>query len=134
MRRCRSSNSEKRAVVAGTRASAPAGSAASSPPTRPTQTLADKGRVSVGEAGVRTVAHGVQPWVTELCIICEPAFAGDRKLFFRALKRAPNSARPDFPRLEAGGYGSYAGFADDGSSATPHSSIVIVSTRSPRSV
>jgi hypothetical protein len=34
-----------------------------------------------------------------------------RKTFFRPLKQAPNSWPARFPPAEAGGYGSYAGFA-----------------------
>jgi hypothetical protein len=42
---------------------------------------------------------------------CEPALAGERKLSFRPLKRAPEMARPENPQLKAGGYGSNGGYA-----------------------
>jgi hypothetical protein len=45
--------------------------------------------------------------------ICEPVLTGERELFFRPLKRAPNSTRIDFPTLESVGYGSYDGYATD---------------------
>jgi hypothetical protein len=48
-----------------------------------------------GEAVVRTVDHGIQPWVPEDVAHRESALAGEL-----------------VPRLKAVGYGSYAGFAD----------------------
>jgi hypothetical protein len=33
-------------------------------------------------AVIRTIAHGLQPWVSTSRLIREPALAGDRKLFF----------------------------------------------------
>jgi hypothetical protein len=43
--------------------------------------------------------------------ICEPVLTGERKLFFRPLKRAHDLCSPENPRLKAVGYGSYAGYA-----------------------
>ena len=70
-----------------------------------------------GEAVVRTVAHGVQPWEIRFESRLEPASAGERAgartVFFRPLKRAHEIATSQNPQLNAGGYGSYGGFTAD---------------------
>src|SRR3954447_22591490 len=45
-------------------------------------------RPSVAVGGVRTVAHGFEPWEIRRALRCEPALSGRKKAFFRPLKRA----------------------------------------------
>jgi len=52
---------------------------------------------AVGEAGVRTVAHGVHPWGRACVLICEPALAGERKLSFARSSGLTRSRNPKTP-------------------------------------
>jgi hypothetical protein len=55
----------------------------------------------VGEAGVRTVAHGFEPWVDSRYVIWEPASAGERKLSIARQGGLTNQDNFLIPRLKA---------------------------------
>jgi hypothetical protein len=67
---------------------------------------------SVGEAGVRTVVPSFQLGEIRAPTIWERALARERKLSFARQDALTSRIRSAAPRLEAVGYGSYAGFAD----------------------
>jgi len=73
--------------------------------------------LSGGEAVVRTVAHGVQPWGFELERKSEPASAGERagraRPFSRPLKRAHEVCTHPKPQLKLGSTVLNDGFAAD---------------------
>jgi len=68
---------------------------------------------SVGEAGVRTVAPGFEPGVQSLPIFGSPLQRARESFLSPAKAGSQNKSAFEIPRLKAGGYGSYAGFADE---------------------
>jgi len=81
---------------------------------RVAQRFVDRTSVTpVSEAGVRTVAHGFEPWVRVERVFLGARLSGRKKAFFRPLKRAHEIHKSLVPPSERGGYGSYAGFADE---------------------
>jgi hypothetical protein len=69
---------------------------------------------SAAKPAVRTVAHGFEPWVTRSCSAFVSAPWRARESFLSPAKAGSQNARTlDYPRLEAVGYGSYAGYADE---------------------
>ena len=68
--------------------------------------------VFAGVAGEKSVAPGFSRGAS-IGQSPEPALAGERAAFFRALKRARNTSLLPFPPAEAEGYGAYAGYAGE---------------------
>jgi len=72
------------------------------------------GDASAAKPAVRTVAHGFEPWVIRSC-------SGFVSAPWRARESFPSPVKTgsqilgtlEFPRLEAVGYGSCAGYADE---------------------
>src|SRR3954447_13010520 len=60
-------------------------------------------RLSPANAGVRTVAHGFEPWVSRSRVFSEPVLTGERKLSFARSKRAHTVTRVEFPTAQSRG-------------------------------
>jgi hypothetical protein len=69
---------------------------------------------TVGEASVRTVAHGFQPWENVILDICEPPLAARENFLSPAKAGSPDCAARKTPSSKAGGYGSHGGYAAGG--------------------
>jgi hypothetical protein len=68
---------------------------------------------SAAKPAVRTVAHGFVPWVNRSFFGFVSAPWRARESFLSPAQAGSRNRRTfDYPRLEAVGYGSYAGFAD----------------------
>jgi hypothetical protein len=71
-------------------------------------------KASAAKPAVRTVAHGFEPWVNRSFFAFVSAPGRARESFLSPAQAGSQNARAfDYPRLEAVGYGSYAGYADE---------------------
>ncbi len=71
----------------------------------------DRGKAFAGVAGVRPVAHGFHPWVSDNAIVRERASAREREISLARQDGLTSWLGSDDPRLNAVGYVSYASFA-----------------------
>jgi hypothetical protein len=69
---------------------------------------------SAAKRAVRTVAHGFEPWVNRWFFGVVSAPWRARESFLSPAEAGSQNRHTfDYPRLEAVGYGSYAGYADE---------------------